>query len=200
MSARRPLFIRACLNIYKYTSSVESSIIALFSPLFFSSRRDLHTRYSRKRARLPTYIHARHFYSDISRDFKFLPLYVSSDVCRREVAQRRGRRGLEISTRAEKPFREIRIARRGHGATFGSNPSTGNTLSFRDTRFSALRISGCNSAPGGKYRRALIPSHAQETKRRRRHSSCVEGAMTRTRSRANYTAIFLYARCVRILI
>lgn len=65
-----------------------------------------------------------------NRDFKFLPLYGSSDVCRWEVAEGKHSRGKALSRDSN------RLAR--HGATFKSNSpygSTGNTPSFRNTAF-----------------------------------------------------------------
>jgi len=111
------------------------------SDLSFS--RNLHTFLAEERVRMRTSA-----FIPTNRDFKFLPLYGSSDVCRREVAPR-------VSTRAEKPFREIRIVRRG------TEPLSSRTLLMvlQGIRLhSGIRLSSIKNSHAtctrGKYHRA----------------------------------------------
>lgn len=151
----------------------------------FRFRHSLRTSRARKRTFPDVRERARAF-TRASRDFKFLLLYGSSDVCRREAAP-------GVSTSAEKPFREIRTARRGRGATFESNPSygsTGNTF-IQGYAFPALEIPvqlhwekywrvdslPCSRAPGTRER---IDEETGASSSETRNSSCALGATTRS--------------------
>lgn len=82
---------------------------------------------------------------------------------RRERGRKRKLRGLEISTRAEKPFREICSAPAGARSHFRVEPFYREYTFIQGYAFLRFENSRCSSVPGGKYRRALIPSRAQET-------------------------------------
>lgn len=92
-------------------------------------------------------------------NFKFLPLYGNSDVCRREVAH-------GASTHAEKPFREIRIARRSTEPLSSPCPSYGSTGKYLHSGIRVSTFENFHATASGESTAVLIRSPAVALKKR----------------------------------